>query len=191
MKTSRKAITLLMAGAMLVAATAGVFAQGFGRAGGPGVAVPGYGFKQTAPAAKAAPGGPVFGYGPQFNARNLYVYQNARGARGSSRMGFMGRIGSMGAGGYGALHYLQYQKLSAEDKAKVDKIIQDTAAQLLPLQTELRTLRLSLNSERWAANPDKAKIDAAIAKIAELQKQIQEIRTSKILEINKIFQSVN
>lgn len=191
MNTSRKAITLLMAGAMLVAATAGAFAQGFGRAGGPGVAVPGYGFRQTAPAVPAAPVGPGYGMMPRFNAKNVYVYQNAWGARGASRMGFMGRMGSMGAGGYGALHYLQYQKLSAEDKAKVDKLIQDTADKLLPLQTELRSLRLSLNSELWTANPDKGKIDETIAKIAELQKKIQEIRTEKILEINKIFQTVN
>ncbi|MGB9684974.1 MAG: Spy/CpxP family protein refolding chaperone [Rectinema subterraneum] len=185
MRTSRKAIVFLMVGAMLVAVTAGAFAQGFGRMGGPGVAVPGYGFNRATPVA------PSYGYGARGWATvpGTAVPRKWNNKSFNPSLGFMGRMGMMGSSGYGALHYFQYQKLSTEDKAKVDKLVQDTAEQILPLQNELRSLKLALNGYVWDTNPDKAKIDETIAKIADLQKKIQELRTNSILEINKIFQT--
>lgn len=171
MRTSRKAIVLLMAGAMLLAATTGAFAQGYGRKGGSRATTPGYDYtygygRNTTP--QAVPGTVLFGYGP-------------RGGFDGMRM--------MGSGGYGALYYSQYQKLSTEDKAKVEKIMEDSTAQVVPLQNEVRIVRLDLNNLLWSESPDKAKIDADIAKIADLQKKIQEIRTNAILEVNAIFRA--
>jgi len=182
MRTSRKAIVLLMAGAMLLAATAGAFAQGYGRMGGPRTTTPGYGYNygygygyQNMP---MTPGTGPFGYGPRGGANGF-----------NANPGFFGGMRMMGSSGYGALHYFQYQKLSTADKAKVDKIVQDSATKVLPLQNEVRTVRLDLNTQLWNASPDKAKIDADIAKIADLQKQIQEIRAQSIVDINAIFQA--
>lgn len=182
MRTSRKAIVLLMAGAMLLAATAGAFAQGYGRMGGPRATTPGYGY------------GNGYGYGyqnmPMTPGTGHYGYGPRGGANGfSANPGFFGGMRMMGSGGYGALHYFQYQKLSSADKAKVDGIVQASAEKVLPLQNEVRTVRLDLNSQLWNASPDKAKIDADIAKIADLQKQIQEIRAQSIVDINAIFQA--
>lgn len=176
MKTSRKAIVLLMAGAMLLAATAGAFAQGYGRMGGSRAMTPGYGYHTMGP---SAPGAGSLGYGPRggFNGN------------GSSNPGFFNGMRMMGSSGYGVLHYFQYQKLSTEDKAKVDKIIQDSSAQVLPLQNEIRAARLELDNLLWSSSPDKSKIDEFIAKISNLQKQIQEIRATSIIEINAIFQA--
>lgn len=182
MRTSRKAIVLLMAGAMLLAATAGAFAQGYGRNGSPRATTPRYsygycyGYQNMTP---MVPGTEPFGYGMRGGVKGF-----------NSNPGFFGGMRMMGSGGYGALHYFQYQKLSSADKAKVDKIVQDSATQILPIQNEVRTVRLDLNTQLWSASPDKTKIDADIAKIADLQKQIQEIRANAIVEINAIFQTV-
>jgi len=97
----------------------------------------------------------------------------------------------MGKGAYGAFNYYQYQKLSSEDKAKVNKIIEDTVSQLLPLQNELRAERLTLDNLLWSSNPDKSKINESIDKIANLQKQMLQIRSERMLEINKILQTAN
>jgi Spy/CpxP family protein refolding chaperone len=174
MKTSRKAIVLLMTGAMLLAATTGAFAQGYGRMGGSRIMTPGYGYHSMGP---TSPGTGSLGYGPRG------------GFNGSSNPGFFGGMRMMGSSGYGALHYFQYQKLSTEDKAKVDKIVQDSSAQVLPLQNEIRAARLELDNLLWSASPDKSKIDEFVAKIANLQKQIQEVRATTIIEINAIFQA--
>jgi len=182
MRTSRKAIVLLMAGAMLLAATTGAFAQGYGRKGGSRATTPGYDYtygygRNTTP--QAVPGTVPFGYGPRGGFNGL----------GNANPQFSGGMRMMGSGGYGALYYSQYQKLSTEDKAKVDKIMEDSTAQVIPLQNEVRIVRLDLNNLLWSESPDKAKIDADIAKIADLQKKIQEIRTNAILEVNAIFRA--
>lgn len=174
MRTSRKAIVLLMVGAMLIAATAGAFAQGFGGMRGPGTVTPGYGYNYWYGFQNKNPATP--GFGP-------YGHGQQRG------QGFMGPMGMRGSSGYGSFSYYLYQKLSAEDKAKVEKIVQDAASQILPLQNEVRSERLTLNNLLWSSNPDKAKIDEAILKISDLQKQIQEIRADSIIEANKIFQA--
>lgn len=178
MKASRKAIRFLMVGAMLMAVTASTFAQGFGGMSNQRAKTPGYGYQSVPPVApKADPYGNRFGDGSRGFA--------------NQEKSFLGNKRSMGAGGYGVYHYFQYQKLSTEDRAKVDKIIEDSASKVLPLQNELRAAKLNLDNLLWSANPDKAKIDEAIAKIVDIQKQIQEIRATNILEINKVFQSTN
>jgi uncharacterized membrane protein len=158
MRTSRKAIMLLMVGAMLIAATAGAFAQGFGGMRSWGSR----GYRIPAPSA-------VPGKGPAVPP--------------------MAYRGMMKAYGLGTCpYYYKFEALSAADKDKVVKILQDTQAKILPLQNEVRAERLTLNTLLRSANPDKAKIDASINKIADLQKQIQQIRADSILEINKIFE---
>jgi len=179
MRTSRKAIKFLMVGVMLVAATAGAFAQGFGRMPSPRARTPGYGYQSMPPVASPM----VDPYGNRLG--------DASKGLANPKQSFFGGMRSMGAGGYGAFHYFKYHKLSDENKAKVDKIIEDNASKILPLRNELRAEKLNLDNLLWSPNPDKAKIDETIAKIADIQKQIQEIRADSILEINKIFQSAN
>jgi hypothetical protein len=169
---SRKAIVLLLVGAMLIAATAGAFAQGFGGMWwGPG-GTQGYGYWQwyefpnQPPMARGKGPSMMPGKGPALdNGRMLKAY------------------------GFGAFPSYKFDSLSAADKDKVVKIMQDTQAKVLPLQNELRTERFTLNTLLWSSNPDKAKIDESIGRIADLQKQIQEIRADGILEINKIFEA--
>ena len=178
MRTSRKTIKFLMVGAMLMAVTAGAFAQGFGRMSNPRVKTPGYGYQSMPP------------FAPMVDPYGNRLGDSSKGSA-NPKQSFFGGMRSMGAGGYGAFHYFQYQKLSAEDKAKVDKIIEDSASKILPLRNELQAEKLNLDNLLWSSNPDKVNIDEKIAKIADIQKQIQEIRADSILEINKIFQSAN
>lgn len=183
MRTSRKAVMILMVGAMLIAAVAGVSAQGFGRMSGPATTVPAYGYRQQVPAAPFVPAQP--------QAPWAYQNQPRTWNRSANTFAFMGRMGRIGAGAYGALHSYQYAQLSAEDKAKVDKIIQESATEHLKLVTDLRAKRLELRNELWSATPDKAKIDSLTATINDLQKKILDLRNSKVLEINKIFQAAS
>jgi len=190
MRTSRKAIVLLMAGAMLLAATAGAFAQGFGGMGGPGTVTPGYGYDYWYWYGFRNGNSMVPGSGPYGRGQ-----QKGQGYMNPQQPGFMGSAAPMGpmemrgASGYGSFSYYLYQKLSAEDKAQVEKIVQDAASQILPLQNEVRAERLTLNNLLWSSDPDKTKIDEAISKISDLQKQIQEIRADSIVAANKILQA--
>ncbi len=197
MRTSRKAITLLMVGAMFVAVTAGAFAQGFGQTGGPGATTPGYGYNYGYywfGMQNEAPGFGPYGHGQQRGQGSMNAQPGFMGPQGAQRPqmpqgSMMGPTGMRGQSGFGAFSYYQYQKLSTEDKAKVEKIVQDAASQILPLQNEVRSERLLLNNLLWSASPDKAKVDESISKISDLQKQIQEIRADSIIEVNKIFQA--
>ncbi len=158
MRISRKTIMLLMVGAMLIAATAGAFAHGFGGmwSWGP------QGYRIPAPSA-------LPGKGPAVPP-----------------MAYRGMMKAYGLGTFP--YYYKFEALSTADKDKVVKILQDTQAKILPLQNEVRTERLTLNTLLWSAAPDKAKINESINKIADIQKQIQQIRADAILEINKIFE---
>ncbi len=200
MRTSRKAIVLLMAGAMLLAATAGAFAQGFGGGNvGPGAVTPGYGYNYWywygyQNENQAVPGFGPYGNGQQRGGGHMNSQRGFIGPQGAQgpqmpQGPMMGPTGMRGQSGFEAFSYYQYQKLSAEDKAKVEKIVQDAASQILPLQNEVRSERLLLNNLLWSASPDKAKVDESISKISDLQKQIQEIRADSIIEVNKIFQA--
>lgn len=216
MKTSRKAIVLVMAGAMLIAATAGVSAQGFGGRGGSQGTAQGYGYWQwfdylNGNAYSNQPQMPMqYGNAPFMNGqqRGFNGYQTPavpgngpfmngqqRGFNGNQTPAVpgnglaMGRKGMMNAQGIGAFQYYQFDKLSAENKDAVVKLVQDTESKILPLQNEVRTERLTLHTLLWSADPDKAKIDDAIAKISDLQKQIQEARADGILAVNKIFEA--
>ncbi|MDH7483464.1 MAG: periplasmic heavy metal sensor [Spirochaetales bacterium] len=181
MRASRKAVMTLMVGAMLIAAVAGVSAQGFGRMSGPAATVPAYGYRQQVPAAPFTPAQP--------QAFRAYKNQARSWNRTAPAWNYMGRMGRVGVGAYGALHSYQYAQLSAENKAKVDKIMQESATEHLKLVTEMRAKKLELRNELWSASPDKAKIDSLTATINDLQKKILDLRNSKVLEINKIFQA--
>jgi len=186
MRTSRKAIMLLMVGAMLIAATAGAFAQGFGGMWGPQGTARGYGCWQW----YEFPNQPQMPYG-----NTPFMNGQQRGPNGDQTPAVpgngpaMGGKGMMKADGLGAFLYYKFDKLSAADKDKVVKIMQDTESKILPLQNEMRTERLTLNNLLWSADPDRTTIDESIGKISDLQKQIQEIRADGILEVNKIFEA--
>jgi Spy/CpxP family protein refolding chaperone len=175
MRTSRKAIMLLMVGAMLIAATAGAFAQGFGHMKGPGTRMPGYGFF----------------YGYQFQAPDSAPENPPTAPRiETAKLDFIGLLRLIvGNNSYATFYAALYQRLPAEQKAQVEQIVKEAVVQILPLQNGVRGEKLLLDNLLWASDTDKAKIDESIGKISDLQKQIEEARVNCILELNKIFQA--
>jgi Spy/CpxP family protein refolding chaperone len=113
-----------------------------------------------------------------------------KGMPGCGMKGGMGR-GMEGCGpGMGAGHGAMMLKglgLTADQQKKVAVIHEKQARLMVQAQADVRIAELDMQALMHAETPDKAKIDAQIDKLAQLQSGMKKSHTATLLEVRALL----
>lgn len=80
----------------------------------------------------------------------------------------------------------QYQKLTTDQKAKVDKIMQDFKGKIMPLKDQLWTKKEELDKQFMTPTPNEAAINSLVKEISGLHNQMFAAHIQARLEMTKI-----
>jgi Spy/CpxP family protein refolding chaperone len=80
----------------------------------------------------------------------------------------------------------EYKKLTADQKAKVDKIIADCKDKIMPVREQLMAKREELNKQFMTATPDENAINSLAKEISDLHNQMFMVHVQARMEMAKV-----
>jgi Spy/CpxP family protein refolding chaperone len=107
--------------------------------------------------------------------------------KGMPGCGMKGPMGSGMADGPKCGPMLKALDLTAEQQKKVDAIHEKQARLMVQAQADIRIAEMDMQQLMRAETPDKAKIDAQIDKLSQLQAGMQKSRTATLFEIRALL----
>lgn len=80
----------------------------------------------------------------------------------------------------------QYKKLTADQKTKVDKIMQDFKGKVMPLKDQMQAKHDELEKQLAMTTPDESKVNSLTKEISDLRNQMFTTHVQARLEMAKI-----
>jgi Spy/CpxP family protein refolding chaperone len=132
-------------------------------------------------------GGEMKGCGPKGGKEMTVCVVKGGPGPGMAGCGMKGPMGPGMADGPKCGPMLKALDLTAEQQKKVDVIHEKQARLMVQAQADLRIAEMDMQQLMRAETPDKAKIDAQIDKLSQLQAGIQKSRTATLFEIRALL----